>query len=93
MERIVFEADNGDSETLRPTHALQVAVELGQREVTGRNLAAACDAVRDRYRCRTVRKELRRVRLLGEAVPTDIVKVSCADDNEISAFEEARKPA
>lgn len=92
MDRIEFTAD-GATEALRPTHALQVAAEIGAREITGPVLAAACEAVRGRYRCRTVRTELRRTRLLAETVGDGPIGIGCRDASALLAFEEARKAA
>lgn len=90
MERLIFTGPDGTSEALRPTHALQVAAEIGARDITGPVLAAACEAVRTRYRCRTVRTELRRTRLLAEAAGDGPITTTCRDAAALTAFEEAR---
>lgn len=93
MDRINFTTPGGEAEALRPTHALQVAAEIGSNDITGSTLAAACETVRSRYRCRTVRTELRRVRLIAETSANDPINISCNDAEALSAFEEARKAA
>lgn len=91
MERVTFTSDRGTSEALRPTHALMIAGETAGRPMTGALLAAACEAVRTRYRCRTVRKELRRVRLLAEAAGDGPITTTCRDAAALAAFEETRR--
>ena len=70
MERVKYISATG-SEQLRPTHAILVAENMkssieAEETVEPAALAQACNAVRDTYRCRTVRKELRRVILLAQ---------------------------
>lgn len=89
MELVHFTNRDGRTESLRPTHALQVAALLGKDLETrgdgftarSGTLAEAARQVRDRYRCRTVRKELRRLGLLGVDGVADhsAIEVDCAD--------------
>lgn len=70
MERVKYISATG-SEQLRPTHAILVAENMkssieAEETVEPAALAQACNAVRDTYKCRTVRKELRRVILLAQ---------------------------
>ena len=88
MEQVNFTHSNGRLVSLRPTHALQVIAEM-QDGLTSQEDGFQCDpdrlkkavhAVRDRYRCRTVRKELRRVALLAEEEDGyGIVHIDCKD--------------
>lgn len=81
-------------ESLRPTHALQVAQCLGDAllvdgvgfRVDAGRLVQAVDEVRGRYRCRTVRKELRRLGLLGLEAPEGAsIAVDSADETAMAA--------
>ena len=73
MELVSYRHRSGATETLRPTHAVKVAAVLGAALVPDGDgfrarsgaLADSAQRVRDNYRCRTVRKELRRLGLLG----------------------------
>jgi len=85
----------GRVDSLRPTHALQVARCLGDAlevdgtgfKVDARHLARAVDEVRGRYRCRTVRKELRRLGLLGLETPEGAsIAVDGADEATMTAI-------
>lgn len=75
---IFTDKDGRGSQRLRETHARLVAARLDpsplgekQVQVEATALAAACTAVRDTYRCRDVRKELRRVILLCDEAGAD----------------------
>lgn len=97
MDRIAFTTTTG-ARHLRPTHARLVAARLGsalQQEECGlsadaADVARAALQVRDAYRCRTVRTELRNLALLAEA-GTGFIMVSCADPAEIDAMRKARE--
>lgn len=78
MIKTAFTDTEGRGEQhLRETHARLVGERIapsplgeGRQPIDAGTLATACAAVRDTYRCRTVRKELRRVILLcDEAGP------------------------
>lgn len=98
MELVHFRHADGKVETLRPTHALLVAERLGARietdedgsHVHAGSLAEATRQVRDGYRCRTVRKELRRVGLLGVEGVADRarIQITCADTEVLAAMRE-----
>lgn len=77
---------------LRPTHIRMVMAEMSGTpsgselgfSVGAVELSAACYAVRDRYRCRDVRKELARVIRLCACIRNDKanspwVRISCED--------------
>lgn len=99
MELVHFTHRDGKVESLRPTHALLVAEKLGtevkenEGTLTARagTLAEAARIVRDGYRCRTVRKELRRVGLIGvEGVADNSpITISCADADVLKQMMEA----
>jgi hypothetical protein len=66
MVKYRFSNANG-CEILRETHGDKVMAELGYTEgskISGSALKEACLSIRDRYKCRDVRKELRRVAML-----------------------------
>lgn len=72
MEKVVFTHPNGEIAELRPVHAIRVAMKLHdlerQEDAIIANMASvreAANAVRNEYRCRDVRKELRRIAILG----------------------------
>ncbi len=85
MDLVTFGSPSG-TEALRPTHALLVAREMAcapdaDGTLPSRELADAALRVRERYRCRTVRKELRRIHLAADQAARDghRVQVACAD--------------
>lgn len=98
MEQVNFTHSNGRLVSLRPTHALQVIAEM-QDGLTSQEDGFQCDpdqlkktvhAVRDRYRCRTVRKELRRVALLAEeGEECDVVHIDCKDPETMRQMHQA----
>lgn len=80
MTKVTFSRTGSDgSAALRETHARLVAVRLrdagiepdANTDISAEALAKACSAVRDGYRCRDVRKELRRVMVLCDEAGQD----------------------
>lgn len=99
MDMVYYRHQQGAVEALRPTHAIRLAADMGKALVrTGTGFSArsgdvaeSARKVRDDYRCRTVRKELRRIGLLGvEGVSdrTDIT-IDCVDEDVVRRMEEA----
>lgn len=92
MELIEFTC--GDrTERLRPTHAIKLAAELkgaipgeGAIRVPSEMLADAARRVRDQYRCRTVRTELRRLSLMADDASADGIPIDIAS-NDAAALE------
>lgn len=99
MELVHFRHRDGKVESLRPTHAILIAGRLGSAlvpdeggySVRAGNLAEAARQVREGYRCRTVRKELRRIGLLGVEGVADnsAIAIDCADDDTIRQMAQA----
>lgn len=99
MEMIYYRHQAGAVEALRPTHAIRLAAGLGKAltktddgfTARSADLAEAARRLRDEYRCRTVRKELRRIGLLGVEGVADRsdIAISCSDDEVVRQMEEA----
>lgn len=92
MELVSFVSPSG-TEELRPTHALLVAREMAcapdaAGTLPSGELAEAAMRVRERYRCRTVRKELRRVHLMADeaARAGHRVAVHCVDREVVAGM-------
>ncbi len=87
MERVTFALPTGETSVLRPVHAIRIAAQMaGRLKQNGTGLTAQGDdirkaalAVREEYRCRDVRKETRRVGLLGAAEEEMEIIINCAD--------------
>lgn len=99
MEKVRFRSPDGSVEKLmRPTHAIKVAAVMGPAfsdRVDPGVLHQACDAVRDSYRCRDVRKEIRQVTQMAigaEAVGAPI-EITCRDTGVLDQMRAAAQAA
>jgi hypothetical protein len=103
MELVHYHHGSGTTETLRPTHAIKVAALLGPAliadgesfTIRAGTLADSARRVRDEYRCRTVRKELRRIGLLGVEGVADgrDIEIRCGDPEVMRQMAEAASGA
>lgn len=86
MEKIAFSHPNGETRELRPVHAIRVAMKLPSLKRQGNEIIAnlasvqeAANAVRSEYKCRDVRKELRRIAILGNEGNGGNIIIKCND--------------
>lgn len=99
MEKVVFTHPNGEMSELRPVHAIRVAMKLPGLERQGDtiitnsiSLREAAIAVRNEYKCRDVRKELRRIAILGTEDESRDISIRCDEPAMLDEMIKASNP-